>query len=132
MDCVFCKIVSGEFNSYKVYEDNVCIAFLDINPINNGHVLIVPKKHSINIEDTADEVLSHLIGIVKKMQKCIMEAVSADGVTVVQNNGILQEVKHIHFHLIPVFEKAHGINFTKSGELEDISIIRERIVNLIS
>lgn len=131
MDCVFCKIISGEFSSHKVYEDDICIGFLDINPINDGHVLVVPKEHYTNMEDTDDEVLYHLIGVVKKLYNIVMDAVGADGITVVQNYGLLQEVDHIHFHIIPVFEKSKGISFIKSKETKDLELIAKIIKSKI-
>lgn len=131
MDCVFCKIISGEFNSHKVYEDDICIGFLDINPINNGHVLVVPKKHSTSMEDTEDKILFHLISTVKKIYKSVMEAVNADGITIVENYGLLQEVEHIHFHIIPTFKEFHGISFNLIDQPEKLDIVREKIKNKI-
>lgn len=127
MDCVFCKIISGEFSSYKIYEDEECIGFLDINPINNGHVLVTPKKHFANMEETPDEVLFHLISVVKKLYEGIMKAVGADGITVVENYGLLQEVDHIHFHIIPTFKENPGVLFNRGKDLEDLELMAKKI-----
>ena len=65
-NCIFCKIIAGEMPSYKVYEDEQILAFLDINPVNHGHTLVVPKKHFVNIEEADEQVLCLIIKIVKK------------------------------------------------------------------
>lgn len=104
-DCIFCKIVRGEIPSKKIYEDRDVIAFLDINPANPGHCLVVPKKHSETVFDTDDEVLGKAITVTKKLAADVKEKLGADGVNIVQNNGrhAGQLVSHIHFHIIPRF-----------------------------
>ncbi|MCX6819480.1 MAG: HIT family protein [Candidatus Aenigmarchaeota archaeon] len=104
-ECIFCKIVRGEIPSKKIYEDHDVIAFLDINPANPGHCLVVPKKHSETISDTDDDVLVKAIVVTKKLATAVKEKLNADGVNIVQNNGrhAGQLVSHIHFHIIPRF-----------------------------
>ncbi|MFV0440949.1 MAG: HIT family protein [Lachnospirales bacterium] len=130
MDCIFCKIISGEFSSHKVYEDEVCIGFLDINPLNNGHVLVLPKKHFIGIFDIDEETLNHIMKVVKTLSAKVQKAVNSDGITIVQNNGLLQEVKHLHFHIIPTFENSHGISFSKLENPENFEKIANKIKSL--
>ena len=102
MDCVFCKIVKGEIPSKKVYEDGNVIAFLDINPLSEGHTLVIPKKHAENIFDVSEEELSKVMQVVKKISKKRLEE-GAKGVNILQNNGkeAGQLVNHIHFHVVP-------------------------------
>ena len=98
-DCVFCKIVKGELPSYKLYEDDIVLVFLSIDPISNGHTLIIPKKHYTDIDlDT----LNHINMVGKKIYNLLKEKLNFNGLKVVQNNGTLQEVKHYHMHLIPI------------------------------
>ena len=106
MECVFCRIVSGEIPSLKVYEDQDVIAVLDINPANYGHTLVIPKQHHETIFDTPEDLLAKLIAVVKEMAARIKANLQADGVNVIQNNGEAagQIVKHIHFHVIPRFQ----------------------------
>ncbi|AFI31165.1 hypothetical protein Q7M_386 [Borrelia crocidurae str. Achema] len=66
-DCIFCKIVKNEISCYKVYEDNLILAFLDINPLNIGHTLVIPKQHSNDILDVNDELDGQLLGVCKKV-----------------------------------------------------------------
>jgi histidine triad (HIT) family protein len=103
MDCIFCKIVEGELPSYKVYEDKRFLAFLDINPVNKGHVLVISKEHYPNFAETPPDVLKDLIAKVQDVSKAIIEALGIKGFNVVNNNGQMagQLVDHLHFHIIP-------------------------------
>ena len=105
-DCIFCKIIRGELPCHKVYEDDDVLAFMDINPIHKGHVLVIPKKHAEIILDLDDEILQKVIVIVKKLSKPIVKATGADGFNVAQSNGrdAGQEIDHVHFHIIPRFK----------------------------
>jgi len=105
MDCIFCKINNKEIPSYTIYEDNVVRVFLDINPKHNGHILIIPKDHYTNIEDIDINVLTHIMKISKEMYKLLNDKLSPNGIVLNQNNGIAQDVKHYHLHLIPVYKK---------------------------
>lgn len=105
MDCIFCKIIAGEIPSYKIYEDNLVLAFLDINPYNPGHTLIIPKKHTLDIYSIDDELLMHIMNKARDIAKLVTEKLGADGFTLIQNNGFVQEVKHFHLHMIPKYKK---------------------------
>jgi len=98
MECIFCKIVAGEIPSYKVYEDDKVLAFLDINPVASGHTLLIPKEHFRMMTDTPDELISHLYIRAKELMKVIKKAMNADYV-VVSVVGV--DVPHFHIHLIP-------------------------------
>lgn len=106
-DCIFCKIVAGKLPSVKVYEDSQVLAFMDIGPVSKGHVLVIPKSHHDPITETPDEVLQQLIVIVRKVARAQKEGLQADGINVAQANGECagQLVPHIHFHLIPRFDR---------------------------
>lgn len=103
MDCIFCKIVNGEIPSYKVYEDDNTLAFLDIAPVNPGHTLVIPKKHYANFEEIPEEDLCELIKVVKKVGQSIKEGLGVEGYNVMENNDPIagQIIPHIHFHVIP-------------------------------
>lgn len=105
MDCLFCKIINKEIPSYTIYEDDLVKVFLDINPISNGHMLIVPKKHYENMLDIDDKLMSHIHKISIKMYELLKEKLDIDGLTLVQNNMYGQDVKHYHLHLIPRYNK---------------------------
>lgn len=104
MECLFCKINKEEIPSYTIYEDEIVRVFLDINPKHNGHTLIIPKKHYKDIEDIDMDTLSHIMKIAKKMYQLLNEKLNPDGIILTQNNGIAQDIKHYHLHLIPVYK----------------------------
>ena len=116
-NCIFCKIIKGEIPSFKVYEDNNVFAFLDIAPVNKGHVLVIPKNHSENIHDVSDEDLKHLISAAKNLSDAVKKGVGADGVNVSNSSGIAagQTVMHTHFHIIPRF-KGDGLKHWPQGK----------------
>lgn len=120
-DCLFCKIASGDIPSYKIYEDEIVIAFLDINPDSNGHTLIIPKKHCLDMNDIPLDTLTHIFKIAKELKVKIESKLNADGLTFVQNNGDIQEVKHFHLHLKPYYKA----NELKSVE-EIYNILKDR------
>jgi histidine triad (HIT) family protein len=108
MDCIFCKIIArGEVPSTQVYEDREVYAFLDINPVNLGHTLVVPKKHYKTLFEIPDGELGTLGVCVKKIASAVKTALSADGINVSMNNGSAagQIVHHAHIHIIPRHEK---------------------------
>ena len=102
--CVFCKIISGEFSCYKIYEDEMVISFLSIDPVSYGHTLVIPKKHIVDYTDIDLETITHLNKVGKEIFERLRTNLNPDGIKLVQNNGSLQEVKHYHLHIIPVFD----------------------------
>ena len=103
--CIFCKIIRGELPASRVYEDGDTLAFMDIGPIVKGHLLVIPKRHYANIEDTPAAELRNLIVAVQKIAVAQKRALQADGVNIMQSTGRAagQVVDHIHFHVIPRF-----------------------------
>ncbi|MFH0832989.1 MAG: HIT family protein [Candidatus Aenigmatarchaeota archaeon] len=130
-DCIFCKIVKGEIPSKKVYEDNSVLAFLDINPANPGHVLVIPKKHSDAIFDVSEKELQDMIVVVKKIAEHVRIKMGTDSMNIIQNNGRIsgQIVNHIHFHIIPRFENDKVIFSYRRVELseKDLNEIHEKL-----
>lgn len=110
MNCIFCKICKEEIPSYTLYEDDIVKVFLDVNPNHNGHTLIIPKKHFNGLEDIDDTTLNHIMKISKNIYNLLNTKLHPDGIKLVQNNGIVQEIKHYHLHLIPVYKNEEKIN----------------------
>jgi len=102
-NCIFCKIINKEISCPLVYEDNEVLAFLDINPVNKGHTLVIPKIHYKNIYETPDEILSSLITTAKKIAIKLKETMVAEGINIHMNNDAIsgQVVFHAHIHVIP-------------------------------
>ena len=102
-DCIFCKIVNGEIPSKKVYEDDKLYVFLDLNQDCPGHCLIVPKVHYINLCDIPTDLLNYVMQTAIKLYGFIEEKLNCDGMTLLQNNGCAQDIKHFHLHLLPKY-----------------------------
>ncbi|QWB99976.1 HIT family protein [Mycoplasmatota bacterium] len=105
MNCIFCKIIDGQIPSYKVYEDENILAFLDISQLTRGHTLIVPKKHVKNIFDMDQNLASKVFESVPTIARALKKAFKPIGLNVVNNNQAPhQTVDHFHIHLIPRYE----------------------------
>lgn len=103
MDCIFCKIINGEIPSYTLYENDYVKCFLDVNPVNVGHTLIIPKKHYKDAYDIDEVYMVEINKASKVILKLLDEKLKPNGYRLVQNNGTLQEVKHYHLHIIPSY-----------------------------
>ena len=101
--CIFCMIAEGQIPSHKIYEDDVCVAFLDLSQANIGHTLIVPKKHFSNIIDLDNDVAGHLFSVTSKLTKAISKAFNVSDFNILNNCGEVagQTVHHFHIHIIP-------------------------------
>lgn len=119
MECIFCKIVKGELPCAKIYEDDRILAFLDISPVNKGHILVIAKEHYDNSLETPDELLAEIAKVVKKIAFAQKEALGAAGVNFGINNGAAagQVIFHTHWHVIPRF-KDDGLKLWGSKEYE--------------
>ena len=113
MDCIFCKILNGDIPSYTIYEDDDVKCFLDINPMHNGHTLIIPKKHIKDMYEIDNETLSKVHNTAKEIMNLINDKLKPNGIRLLQNNGILQEVKHYHLHIIPNYENEEKMEVEK-------------------
>ena len=128
-NCIFCAIGAGEIPSFKIYEDDFVLAYLDINPFTVGHTLVIPKAHTTGLLDTDDATLAAIISRVKKVAAHIKEALPCDGFNILQNNGEAagQTVHHIHFHIIP---RRNGDPLTFSnapGDMEKLKALAEKL-----
>jgi histidine triad (HIT) family protein len=120
-NCVFCKIIEGEIPSFKVYEDENVIAFLDTNPVSKGHTLVVPKKHVENIHEV--DGMNYMWDAIVKVSNAVKTAFNPGGINIDQNNGEIagQEVFHLHFHVTPRYDGSeiqldYNRSDLKSGE----------------
>jgi histidine triad (HIT) family protein len=101
--CVFCEIVAGSERAVKVYEDDVCMAIMDIAPVNRGHLLVIPKRHYDTVFEMPLDEAAHVFGVACLMARAVKEAVGAEGINILQNNGraAWQHVFHVHVHVVP-------------------------------
>ena len=104
-DCIFCGIIAGSQPCVKLYEDDLTLAFLDINPVAKGHTLVIPKVHSTNLYDINPEDISAISQTVVKLTKALKKTLQCDGINIYQGNeqAAMQVIMHTHFHIIPRF-----------------------------
>jgi len=132
-DCIFCKIVKGDIPCFKVYEDDRILAFEDVNPISEGHTLIIPKAHAENIWEISGEDLTAIHLAFKKVADAIKEVIVPAGVAVLQLNGrgVNQVVMHYHLHLIPRLSGGPELTMTAweliPGDMDAIKLTGDRI-----
>ncbi|MBX4210590.1 HIT family protein [Candidatus Parcubacteria bacterium] len=126
-DCVFCKITKDEVPSWKVYEDGTVTAFLDINPTNIGHTVVIPNKHFESFLKTPDDELAKLMSATKKIAQAVKNGVLADGVNIMINNDRAagQIIFHTHIHIVPRFVEDgfkhwRGKRQYKEGEQDEV------------
>jgi histidine triad (HIT) family protein len=102
-DCIFCKIVKGEIPCFTIYQDDSVLAFADINPINTGHTLIIPKSHAENIWEIEEDDLTAIHRTARRVAGAMKTALQPAGIAFLQLNGraVNQLVMHYHLHLIP-------------------------------
>ncbi|KAL8915555.1 MAG: hypothetical protein Q9171_000120 [Xanthocarpia ochracea] len=132
--CIFCKIIKGEIPSFKLFENERLLAFLDIQPLSLGHALIVPKHHGAKLTDIPDDSLTEILPVAKK----IATAMDAENYNILQNNGRLahQEVDHsfqnadsvdvvkVHFHMIPKPSQAEGLGIEWPAQKTDMDKLK--------
>ena len=99
--CVFCGIVSGKIDSVIVYEDECCRAFLDSDPIAEGHMLLIPKEHYPDADEIPERLYLHLMKVSRELIGAIKKTCSPDGYSVMQNGGRFNDIGHYHLHLFP-------------------------------
>lgn len=123
-DNIFAKILRGEIPSSKVYEDAETLAFMDIMPRADGHLLVIPKTPCRNVLDATPDQLAAVMNTVQKMARAVMKAFDADGVTIQQFNEAAggQEVFHLHFHVLP---RHDGVSMRPPGKMGDFDLIAE-------
>ncbi|MDQ3704732.1 MAG: HIT family protein [Chloroflexota bacterium] len=115
-DCVFCDIVAGESRSSMVYEDALAVAFMDIQPVNTGHVLVIPRRHFTYLSDMDQETGAHLFRVAMRVQEAIRRSgIRCEGINLFLADGEAagQEVFHVHLHVFPRFE---GDTFKIDGD----------------
>ncbi len=102
-DCIFCKILDGDIPAIKLIETPDCLAFMDIGPLAEGHVLLIPADHVETVDRMTAEGAAAMLAHVPALVAAVKAATGCEGVNVLQNNGAAahQEVPHVHFHIIP-------------------------------
>jgi histidine triad (HIT) family protein len=130
-ECIFCKIIEGKIPSFRIYEDDGTVAFMDINPANPGHALVVPREHARDLYASSEEALAAAVITAKKVATAVQMIVKPDGLNVVQCNGpgAKQSVFHLHVHVVPRREGDElKMNWgLKPGNMDEIKALAEKI-----
>jgi histidine triad (HIT) family protein len=133
--CIFCQIVEGTLPSSKVYEDEICLAFMDIQPVNPGHMLLVPKMHFADLADLPANISAHIFQVAQQIALTLPKtAVKSEGVDLFLAHGEAagQEIFHVHLHVIPRFIDdgfgfTFGRNYTNLPERHELDAIAAQI-----
>jgi histidine triad (HIT) family protein len=101
--CIFCKIARGEIPSAQVLSAADVLAFLDINPVNPGHVLLVPRAHHSTLSDLPEDLAAQAGSLLPRLCRAVHAATGADGLNIIVNTGTVagQTIDHVHWHIIP-------------------------------
>jgi len=127
MECVFCH--KERLVTDIIYEDEMVMAFMDMDPINEGHVLLIPKEHYLDVDEIPDELLAHLMQVSKKIVSALKEIYKPDGYSIMQNGGKFNDVGHYHLHIFPRYI-GDGFGWTYGEEPKNVTAeIAERIRN---
>ena len=129
--CIFCEIAEHKAEAKTVYENDNIMAFLDSRPINEGHVLIIPKKHYLDADEVPDELLFEMIGLSKRIISAIKKAYRPNGYSLMQNGGQFNDTGHYHMHVFPRYQN-DGFGWTDSGKTyypseKTAAVIRENM-----
>jgi histidine triad (HIT) family protein len=129
MDCVFCRIVAGTADASVVYEDDRLLAFCDLNPVNPGHLLIIPKAHGMGLVDLAESDASRMFTVAQRLAAAVRSSgLRCEGVNLFLADGKAagQEVFHVHLHMFPryvgdLFRLDSGQRRASRRELDEIA-----------
>lgn len=118
--CVFCDIANKKINTYTVYENDNIIAFLDYDPINEGHILLIPKKHYLDVDELPKELLTEIMETSQKLVTAIKKVYKPAGYSIMQNGGAFNDVGHYHLHIFPRYI-GDGFGWASSDKAFDYS-----------
>ena len=113
--CTFCQIANHEIEVNTVYENENVMAFLDYDPINEGHTLIIPKKHFLDADEMPTELLHEIMDVSKRIVSAIKKLYGPDGYSIMQNGGEFNDIGHYHMHVFPRYQD-DGFGWTDSGK----------------
>ena len=135
-NCIFCKIISGEFSSYTLYEDDDFKVIFDISPVSKGHAILIAKNHYKNLFELDDEVASKALVLAKKVATTLRDELNCDGFNLLQNNEAIagQTIFHFHIHLIPRYKDDNISLVPAQGTLDEAFAkeLSEKIFNKLS
>lgn len=128
-NCIFCMIIKGEIPCNKIFENKNFLVFLDIKPVSSGHLLIIPKKHIVWMQEADDKTIADIYKLAKKMMHALKNGLRCD---YIQLSVIGNEIPHFHIHLMPRYKGDNFINFqTKEYKKSEAEVIKRKIIKSI-
>lgn len=100
-NCMFCDIANGKVTSTKVYEDELIVGFMDIDPLSDGHVLLITKEHRLDLDELTDDESTRIMQVSKTVLKALRESYDFGGYCIMQNGGAFNDIGHYHLHIFP-------------------------------
>ena len=134
MECIGCKLANAKEPIHIVWENELISCFLDHEPFNEGHVLIMPKKHVLDADDLDEITASSIMKASILISKAIKQLYMPDGITICQNGGIFNELTHYHMHVVPRYKNQSFTKFYQEDEpihLEDAAKLNETKTKLV-
>ena len=126
-DCIFCKIIKGELPSKTFYEDEKIKVIMNIDPVTDGHLLVLPKQHQENILDIDNDLVAYSFSKIKELYPELKTKLNCSGLTICENNELGQDIPHFHLHLIPRYPDDNAdFNYDKS-KLHSLDEVFEKL-----
>ena len=121
-NCIFCDIVDKKINSNIIYENETVMGILDIDPINEGHVLLITKKHYLDLDEIPEKEIAEIFNIAKKIVKALKITYPLNGYSIIQNGGDFNDIGHFHLHIFPRY---HSDGFSWKYSKKDFKVSKE-------
>lgn len=131
-NCIFCDIINGVIDTDFIYEDELVVAIMDIDPINDGHVLIIPRKHKLDLDELTEEEMNRMMKVSNLILRVLKKLFKPDGYSMMQNGGAFNDIGHYHMHVFPRY-KNDGFGWTygehKQQPVQDMAnMIRHELI----
>lgn len=126
MDCIFCAIAEGRAPAEVIFEDKQTMAFMDSNPANPGHTLVIPKRHVCNVYEMDEETAAAVMRTAVRVAKAIQAALQSDGLNLLQSNGRAagQVIPHFHMHIVPRWH-GDGLRLARPPQVRRTAAVKE-------
>ena len=128
--CIVCKMFRNEMDAAVLYRDDHVIAIMDHNPLNLGHVLICPTQHYVDFDDVPEDVLARVMAMAQTLYRAVKATYAPDGLSMMQNNGAFNELKHYHLHIFPRYKKDNLRLFVKQPNILNVDRLKEEVVKI--
>jgi len=128
-DCIFCKIIKGELPSKTFYEDEKIKVIMNIDPITDGHLLVLPKQHQVNILDIDNDLIAYSFTKIKELYPTLKAKLNCSGLTICENNELGQDIPHFHLHLIPRYQDDEVKLISNKEKINDLDEVFNKINN---